>query len=357
MTGVREGSAAGRAQTLNDLGRAAEALTVVSSGLAQEPQDVDLLVQGAVALVQLDRDDEAVRYCLAAAAADPDSVVVQKVLSVALRGAGDRVGAYHAAVRATQLAPHGSRAQPHPGRPLGVRPARPPQRADGRGVRAAPRTVEPVRPPGHGGRALPSGSPPSKATMREAEQHTPEQALSLRPAISVALNELARIQMARGRLVSAAGHLSTSVRAAPFETVMQRNMDLVLTGLIARFHWILFLVWFVGTQVVGAANGQPPRWLLVLLGAIGAVALGWIAWQLRAQVPADMRLGFLRGFARRQRLAAVWGVCLLLTSLLFLAAAVSPTSLALTLFVVGGGPLFLGAVLSWVRFFRDRRAS
>ena len=106
MTGVWEGSAAGRAQTLNDLGRATEALSVVSSGLAQDPRDVDLLVQGAVALVQLDRDDEAVRYCLAAAATDPDSAVVQKVLSVALRGAGDKVGAYHAAVRATQLAPH-----------------------------------------------------------------------------------------------------------------------------------------------------------------------------------------------------------------------------------------------------------
>jgi hypothetical protein len=36
---------------------------------------------------------------------------------------------------------------------------------------------------------------------------------------------------------------------------------------------------------------------------------------------------------------------------------VSPAPLALTLFFVGGGPLFVGAVLSWIRFFRDRRAS
>ena len=355
MTDVREGSAAGRAQTLNDLGRAAEALTVVSSGLAQEPQDVDLLVQGAVALVQLDRDDEAVRYCLAAAAADPDSVVVQKVLSVALRGAGDRVGAYHAAVRATQLAPH------DPGAHIQVAHSASDLRDLHNGRMAAEYALRlaPSSPAAHLAMVaalFPPGTPPAKATMREAEQHA-RTALSLRPDDHVALNELARIQMARGRLVSAAGHLSTSVRAAPFETVMQRNMDLVLTGLIARFHWILFLVWFFGTQVVGASNGQPPRWLLVLLGTIGALALGWIAWQLRAQVPADMRLGFLRRFARGQRLAAVWGVCLLLTSLLFLAAAVSPTSLALTLFVVGGAPLFLGAVLSWVRFFRDRRAS
>ena len=277
MTGVREGSAAGRAQTLNDLGRAAEALTVVSSGLAEEPQDVDLLVQGAVALVQLDRDDEAVRYCLAAAAADPDSVVVQKVLSVALRGAGDRVGAYHAAVRATQLAPH------DPGAHIQVAHSASDLRDPHNGRMAAEYALRlaPSSPSAHLAMVaalFPPGSPPSKATMREAEQHA-RTALSLRPDDHVALDELARIQMARGRLVSAAGHLSTSVRAAPFETVMQRNMDLVLTGLIARFHWILFLVWFVGTQVVGAANGQPPRWLLVLLGAIGAVALGWIAWQ------------------------------------------------------------------------------
>jgi hypothetical protein len=44
----------------------------------------------------------------------------------------------------------------------------------------------------------------------------------------------------------------------------------------------------------------------------------------------------------------------LLTCLLFLAAAVSSASLALTLFFVGGGPLFVGAALSWIRFFRDR---
>ena len=355
MTGVWEGSAAGRAQTLNDLGRATEALSVVSSGLAQDPRDVDLLVQGAVALVQLDRDDEAVRYCLAAAATDPDSAVVQKVMSVALRGAGDKVGAYYAAVRATQLAPH------DPGAHIQVAHAASDLRDRHNGRTAAEYALRlaPSSPAAHlamTAALFPPGSPPPKDTLREAEEHA-RTALELRPDDHVALNELARIQMARGRLVSAAGHLSTSVRAAPFETVMQRNMDLVLSGLIARFHWVLFIVWIVGTQVVGASRGQPPRWLLVLLGVVGAVALGFIVWQLQSKVPADMRWGFLRGFARRQRLAAAWGVSLLLTCLLFLAAAVSPAPVALTLFFVGGAPLFVGAVLSWIRFFRDRRAS
>lgn len=353
MTGVREGSAVVRAQTLNDLGRSAEALAVVSSGLAENAHDVGLLVQGAVALVQLDRDTEAVRYASAAAAADPESAVVQKVLSVARRGAGDKVGAYEAAVRATQLAPH------DPGAHIQVAHSASELRDphNGRVAAAYALRLDPSSAAAHlamTAALFPPGSPPGKATMAEAEGHA-RLALELRPGDHVALNELARIQMARGRLVSAAGHLSTSVRAAPFESVMQRNMDLVLTGLIARFHWVLFVVWFVGTRVVGVSRGQPPRWLLVLLGVIGAVALGWIAWMLRSRIPADMRLGFLRGFARRQRLAAAWGVCLLLTCLLFLGAAVAPTSLALTLFVVGGGPLLVGAALSWVRFFRDRR--
>ena len=174
----------------------------------------------------------------------------------------------------------------------------------------------------------------------------------------MALNELARIQMARGRLVGAAGHLSTSVRAAPLETVMQRNMDLVLTGLIARFHWILFLVWFFGTQVVGASNGQPPRWLLLLLGTIGALALGWIAWRPSGRrSPPTCAWGSCAGSPAGSGSRRSGGYACCSPACCFLAAAVSPTYLALTLFVVGGAPLFLGAVLSWVRFFRDRRAS
>ncbi|MEP6648984.1 MAG: hypothetical protein ABJA74_03610 [Lapillicoccus sp.] len=77
---MRDENTTKRAEALNDLGRASDALAVVSAGLAVDPHDVDLLVQGAVALVQLDRDGKAVRYVAAAAAVDPDSDVVQKVL-------------------------------------------------------------------------------------------------------------------------------------------------------------------------------------------------------------------------------------------------------------------------------------
>ena len=356
MTGVWEGSAAGRAQTLNDLGRATEALSVVSSGLAQDPRDVNLLVQGAVALVQLDRDDEAVRYCLAAAATDPDSAVVQKVLSVALRGAGDKVGAYYAAVRATQLAPH------DPGAHIQVAHAASDLRDRHNGRTAAEYALRlaPSSPAAHlamTAALFPPGPPPPKETLREAEEHA-RTALELRPDDHVALNELARIQMARGRLVSAAGqplHVGTSRPVRDGDAAEHGPRPLgphrpVPLGAVHRLD-----------------RRDPGR-----RGPPGASRLaGCWCWSASSEpslwasscgsssprCPRTCGGGSCAASPAGSGSPAAWGVCLLLTCLLFLAAAVSPAPAALTLFFVGGAPLFVGAVLSWIRFFRDRRAS
>lgn len=343
-----------RAAMLNDLGRYEEALATLRPALASDPHDEGLLVQMAVSLIDLDREAEAIDHLRTAAAAEPNSARVHKLLSLALRHAGDPRAAYLAAVRATQLAPFDANAHTQVAwSSAALRDLDNGRRAADYALRLAPTSHEP-----HLAMAavlFPEGTKPPKASLQLAQDHV-EQALALSPGNAFALNELARIQMARGRFVSAAGHLAGSVRAAPSIQTMQTNMDLLLVGLVARLHWVLFVVWFIGVQVISASQGRPPWWVLGVLGAAGAVVLATIAWQLARKVPASMRRGFLRGFLRRQRLGAAWGVCLMLTCALFLTAAVVPQPAGLTPFALGGATLVLGAVLSWVRHFRGRRA-
>ncbi len=342
-----------RVATLNDLGRYAEALAAVGPQLAVDPYDEGLLVQAAVALIELDREPEALGYLTAARAADPDSVRVNKLMSLALRGAGQPQEAYRAAVRATQLAPS------DPGAHIQVARSASALHDRTNGLLAARYAVHlaPTSAQSHlavSDVVMPEGRRPSKADLALAQEHV-TRALQLEPGNPVALNEMARIAMARGRLVSAAGHLSSSVRSAPGAEVMQRNMDQVLIGLVGRFHWVLFLVWFAGSRIIDAQHMRPSRLLLELLGMVGVAVVVVIGWQLRRQVPASMRAGFVRGFARRQKLGAAWGVCLLLTAVLFFGAAVAPNAVAVGLFFAGGVPLFAGAALSWVKYLRDRR--
>ncbi|MEO8827966.1 tetratricopeptide repeat protein [Lapillicoccus sp.] len=342
-----------RAATLNDLGRYAEALTAVGPQIAANPHDEGLLVQAAVALIELDREPEALSYLRAARAADPESVRVHKLMSLALRGAGQPQEAYRAAVHATRLAPS------DPGAHIQVARSACELNDRTNGLQAARYAVhlDPTSAQSHlavSDVVMPEGRRPSKADLSLAQEHV-TRALQLEPGNPVALNEMARIQMARGRLVSAAGHLSSSVRSAPGVDVMQRNMDQVLIGLVGRFHWVLFLVWFAGSRVIVAQHMRPSRWLLVLLGVVGVAVVAVIGRRLQRQVPASMRAGFVRGFGRRQKLCAAWGGCLLLTSVLFFTAAVAPIGWALGLFFAGGVPMAFGAVLSWVTYLRNRR--
>lgn len=342
---------ASRARVMNELGRGEQALALIGPALAQDPDDVELLVQAAIALIDLDREAEALGFLHAAAAHQPDSPVVHKLLSLARRGAGDPVGAYHAGVRATQLVPDDANAHiqvAYSAAALG-------DQANARTAGQNALRLAPDDPGSHLAMAMalfPEGTKQPAERLKEAEQHV-RRALELRPGNPGALNELARIQLQRGRLFSAAGHLSDSVRGAPSEAVIQRNMDIVLVGLIRWCHWILFAAWFVGGRLTTATGTTLPRWALVGVGLMGAAAVAVIAWQLRTRVPADMRAGFLRGFWRRQKLGALWGLCLALTCLLFLVAAVLPVRTAQLVFFSGGGPLVVGVVLSWVRVARQ----
>jgi len=344
-----------RADSLNVLGRHDQALAVVGPALASNTDDVGLLVQAAVASAGLHRLEEALRLLRSAAAADPGSSRVHRIISfVALeRGAVDE--AVQAAYRAVQLSPF----DPYAHAQLARACARQGNREYA--VMAASRAIElaPDLADSHIAMAdvrFPEGGPkPPKADLKVAETHL-MRALQIEPGNASALNDLARVHLALGHQVRAAGHLASAVRADPMTPVMQQNMDVVFIGLIARAHWVLFLMWFVSRQVSRAEGDEAPRWVPLALAVAGFGLIGWVLWRLRAQVP-DHLPAFVRGFTRRQRLGSAWAVCLLLTAVLFLGSAVAPSSLSGALLLWAWLPLMAGAVLSWVRYARERRAA
>lgn len=351
MTGtpeVREASA--RAETLNELGRHRDALDLVVHALANAPDDAELLCQGGVAQLGLGDPASAVQMLNAAIAADPDSAAGLLLMSMALRAQGLHEQAVHAARRAVELNPHAAVIYAQLARALSDFPlAYPEARAAAEhAIRLDPHDAD-----NHLALAdvlFPDGPRPGRDRLAEAEASV-RRALDLDPGDTSALNELARIQIARGRGVSAAGILSQAVGTAPTEEILHRNMDVVLTQMIGVAHWILFFAFFILRRVSDGYDRGPVVVLAVLSAGLLVALVLRLVTRLRGSSTA-----FVAAFARRNRIGAAWGACLALSTCAFVAAAAAP-QLGAPLVAVAAVALVLGAVLSWIQFFRQRRAA
>lgn len=344
--------AADHAESLNTLGRHEQALAVASRALAGDPANVELLVQAAVAHLGLGEAGKARWLLHSAAAGDPGSARVHRILSFVALQEGLVAEAVEAGRRAVHLAPFDALAHAQLARAL----ARGGDRtsalaAAGRAVELSPDTAD-----SHVAVAdvlFPDGTKPPKKDLVQAEEQL-QRALQIEPDNAAALNDLARIHLARGHGVRAAGHLASAVRADPMVEVVQHNMDVVFISLIRRAHWILFVMWFVTRQVFRSGGGDRPRWVPLVLAVAGLGLIGWVLVRLRAQVPGHLT-AFVRGFVRRERYGAVWAGCLAAVALLFVASVVAPDGVREALLLWAWVPLFTGALLSWARFSRERR--
>ena len=346
------GRAALRAESLNSLGRHDQALAVASRALAGDPGDSELLIQAAVAQLGLGVPQESRRLLYCAAAVDPGSARIHRILSFVALQEGLVPEAVQAGLRAVQLSPFDSLAHAQLARALARQGDRTSAvAAAGRALELAPDSADT-----HIAMAdvlFPDGTRPSKADLARAEEHL-GLALQIEPGSAAALNDLARIHLARGHGVRAAGHLASAVRADPMTEVMRRNMDVVFISMVARAHWILFVMWFVTRQVFRAGGGDSPRWVPMVLAVAGLGLIGWVLLRLRAQIPANLG-AFVRGFVRRERVGSLWAACLAATAVLFVASAVAPDAIREGLLLWAWAPLLAGAVLSWVRVARARR--
>ncbi len=352
--GARAGvdHAALRAESLNSLGRYDQALAVASQALASDAEDSELLIQASVAHLGLGAPEESRRLLHSAAEVDPGSARVHRILSFVALQEGLVPEAVEAGLRAVRLSPFDALAHAQVAYAL----ARQGDRASA--LAAAGRALElsPDCADTHiamAGVLFPDGSRPPKADLARAEEHL-GRALQIEPGSAAALNDLARIHLARGHGVLAAGHLASAVRADPMTEVMQRNMDVVFVTLVARAHWVLFVMWFVTRQVFREGGGDSPRWVPLVLAVAGLGLIGWVLLRLRAQIPAHLG-AFVRGFVRRERVGTLWAACLVATAVLFVASTVAPDSIREGLLLWAWVPLLAGAVLSWVRVVRSRR--
>lgn len=351
MTTTEADEAAARAEMLNGLGRHRDALELVTQALATAPDDPELLRQGGLARLGLGEPGAAVQMLNAAIAADPYSAAGLLLMSMALQAEGLHDQAVHAARRSVELSPHAAVTHAQLARALSDLPHAYPE------ARAAAEhaiRLDPQDPDNHlalGDVLFPEGPSPGRERLAEAEAAV-RRALELDPGRTSALNDLARVQLARGRGLSAAGTLSQAVGTDPRDHALHHNMDLALTQMIGAAHWVLFVAFLVLRRVSDGYDRGP----VVVLAVLASVLLGALVLRLVARL-GGRAAAFVAGFARRNRVVAAWGVCLTLSTVAFLTAAAAPDAWRGPSVGVAAVALLLGAVLSWVAFFRGRRAA
>lgn len=340
-----------RARFHLDQGRFDAALTEIDAGLALEPEDSELLGLRAAALLDLDRPEESLEAANRGLSFDPEAATLHLLASMALVRLGQHGYAIAAAEETVRLAP----SYPEAHRQLARAHA-----ATGRSGSAAARVaahralqLAPEEADSHIAvvdSVLLKGVVPKRRDLALAEEHA-RAALELEPGSEIALNALARIQMARWRPAAAAGTLSRAVAESPQEQVLHANMDVALSNNIAMAHWALFLSVFVLTKI--SALGD--RGQSILIAVLSLAAVGFISLRLLGQV-RTARTAYLRGLARRQPLIALWALLLVGVLVCFVARVVVPTASG-PLLAAGVACLLGGAALSWIAYFRNKSSA
>ncbi|KNX36167.1 hypothetical protein VV01_01790 [Luteipulveratus halotolerans] len=341
------------ARHLNDLGRPADALRVLTPALSSSAATEDALIEAARAQGALGQDHDAVQTLQRAQASHPSSVVLAVSLAERLHHMNDLGGALYHAQGALSLAPQSWVVHAVAANVMSDCGMRDESEHHARTALA----MAPDESLSHHAMAN-ALAPPTvrmydRARLREAEHHLRE-ALRIDPSDDVAMNNLARVQSKRGGGVRAAGTLSRATAANPMEPMFQANMDALLGMLTARAHLVLFVAFLV-LRNVGIEDGRLSWPILVVLAMISLGLFAWVGVQLVREVPPAMLRPFLVGFARRQKLAAAWAGLLVVATTFFVAAACVGGDASTALIAVAGVALLAGAVLSWISFFVNRR--
>lgn len=292
-----------RAQQLYDLGRAAEALEVVSRILAGKPDDAEALRLAALCLSAVGRQDEAVGTARAAVAADPDSEHGRRVLSHMHYKRGEFRLAANIALEATRLAPNEWR-----GHMLLARCVChfDPQRA------IAPaelsRELGPDSPDTHFACAL-----TYQAVGREQDARAAYlKVLELNPQHAMALNNLAVLDRSAHRWSRALRGFRRALSSDPHQELARRNIDSILLSRVWRLTWLSVLAVDAVDALAPALGGFGQRILGSVLAALLVAGPAYTGWSARRAV-GSYGWRFFR-MDRRVHLC----VALLLAALLFI---------------------------------------
>ncbi len=357
VAGDEVGATVERAVRLLSLGRADEAIRTLGPVVAAHPEQTRPSAVLAVALLQQQRAGEAADLLARVIAANPEAAEPHRLMSIALRLLRRPHEAVGAAYRAAVLDPHDvdhrvELAETY----LATRQLAPAREAAQQAVAMAPESAA-----SHLIMAdvlFPEFVKPRKADLVGAQWHV-RRALELEPGNVYARNELARIMMADGRALEAAGVLSAAVGDDPDEQALHINLDLVFGTVVRWAHWgmIALCVSVVVIGLVGYGVAQRTDSLAVhittSLAALTVVvgAAGWLTRSVRRRVPDHLLRPLLRGFARRDKLGALWAGFMTLQWLGLLVGSCLPPMGVLLAGVAGFHTLWIGVALSWLRFF------
>jgi len=314
-----------RAQTLLTLHRYADAERAARTLLSTGPDSADALRILAAALMEQNRDDEALDAAKNAVRLQPEYPQGLVLLADLYRRSGDHVRARETASAAVTAAPHlwttyYTRAHARLGSP----------RPDPRGALADIEEAWRLAPHNssvHNMYGMCLGAMKQRKQARAAY----EEALRLDPTNAFALNNLAALDLNGWRVGRASRHLTVGLAHSPQIDVLRKNFDVVLLRFLQRFWWLLLAIGIAEAALV--FTGRP--WLLRAgLGLVSVAALAWLVRRVMRGLPRGTP-ELLRGLWKRspvqaRLLMSYWAVTLTGTLLL----AFAPPALAHTAGVV-----------------------
>jgi tetratricopeptide (TPR) repeat protein len=216
-----------RATLYLDAGRSAEAVALLTTHLASEPDDVRALCLNGRAFCAAGDPSAGVENARRAIAIDPDNEWAWRVLALALSANGDHAGARDAAARATRIAPDNWRAHLQAATvdvSAGLATFQT-QMAAMRAVELAPN--EPLAHLTMGNVAL------AKKYWTSAEEAY-RRALALDPHLEAAKHNLALVTLHKGETGAAAAGFVDILATSPTSKLARRNVLASFSALIVR---------------------------------------------------------------------------------------------------------------------------
>jgi Flp pilus assembly protein TadD len=258
-----------RASTLCDLGRFADAVQLMQTVVASQSQDGHAWC--LLARAQLGSADfaAALRSAQTGVALSPDDEWPHRLRSIALLNLDRPEEAVIAAAIATRLAPHEWQTHRSHADALTHTGKNPSE-----SIEAAKRAV--ALAPHEPGAFFSLGAAAAAAGRREQARDAFEQVLMLDPQHSGAHNELARLHLNRRlptgpkHLAAAVSGFATAVRTDPGGAVARRNLDLILRSFLSRLAYLIFVAAFAANQLHRDSNSIVVRALPVAFLTIPA---------------------------------------------------------------------------------------
>ena len=137
---------------------------------------------------------------------------------------------------------------------------------------------------------------------RRDERDAYRRALELDPTNATALNNLAAVDVGRGRLAGASRFLTGALRQDPHQPQALANLDVVVTQVVRRLTVVLaFGGLGLALMVAGSPGGDPAAWWACALAGVGVLAVAaLVGWHTLRHLPPGARR-HVRGWPRRVR--------------------------------------------------------